>query len=449
MSGLAEILLRLGHHVSGSDSSDSEILSRLEQLGARVFKGHAEENIRNEKPDVVVFSSAIGPDNPEIVAAEKNEVPLIRRAEMLAELMRLKRGLAIAGSHGKTTTTGMLSVILKGAGFDPTVVIGGKLDALGSTNAALGAGAWMVAEADESDGSFLRLSPEIAVVTNIDKEHLDHFKNVDACVAAFAEFLDRLPFYGRAILCADCPRLRSVSKALRKPKVFYGIEEVNQPDFLIRIFSEGEKSEVGIFTKKSGYKTLLGKLELRIPGRHNILNATASLLAALELDIPFSVVADALKEFSGVRRRFEFRGKFNGNIEVIEDYAHHPTEIAATLQAAHSRYNSGKIWVAFQPHRYSRTRDSWEEFKECFSSEKNVWTLPIYPASERKEEWAEKFDGENFAKHVGAEFVQNKKALIEKLRAKISKIENSEKPAALLILGAGDISKTIPDLINS
>ncbi len=448
MSGLAEILIRLGHQVSGSDASDSETLARLEQMGAKVYRGHHEQNVSQEKPDVVVFSSAINPSNPEIAAAEELEIPLIRRAEMLAELMRLKRGLAVAGSHGKTTTTGMISQILTHAGLDPTVVIGGKFDAIGSTNAALGAGAWMVAEADESDGSFLKLSPEVAVVTNIDKEHLDHFKNLENCKNAFGEFLDRLPFYGRAILCSDCSHLRSVGRELRKPKIWYGLDAQFSPDFLVKIISEGTKNTFGIFTKKSSYQTSIGQLELKIPGRHNILNAAASLLAALELEISFDVAAEALKKFGGVRRRFEFKGKISNSIDIIEDYAHHPTEIIATMSAAKSYFQGKPLWVAFQPHRFSRTRDSWAEFKNVFVGAEKIWTLPIYAASEPREPWTAEFDGGNFASHVGSIPANSLSELTEKIAKAFELTPPRDLPAALLVLGAGDIPKIIPQLLG-
>jgi UDP-N-acetylmuramate--alanine ligase len=447
MSGLAELLLKLGSRVTGSDGHESETLSRLRSFGAIISIGHSEKNIKSLDdqflPDVVVYSSAVSLKNPELVFAEKNHIPIVRRAEMLAEIMRLKRGLAVAGSHGKTTTTGMISLILKKCGFDPTVVIGGKFDAIGS-NAAWGEGDWMVAEADESDGSFLRLSPEIAVVTNIDKEHLDHYKNLTQEKEAFLEFLDRLPFYGRAILCSDCENIREISTQLRKSKVFYGFERTRNPDFLVQLEGEDFPIEFSLLSKSSNYEKKILTTKLSIPGRHNILNATAAILAAHELGADTLQVAQVISEFKGVQRRFEFKGYFQGIVPVVEDYAHHPTEIKATLEAAQSYFGPNtKLHVVFQPHRFSRTQELWEEFQNCFSGASSLLTLPIYAASEDRNSKSDTLDKENFAQHVGGEFVPSFNMASDVLVQKISVTKSGTKNA-ILVLGAGDIAKLIP-----
>jgi UDP-N-acetylmuramate--alanine ligase len=447
MSGLAELLLKLGSKVSGSDSQESETLKRLQSLGAIVFSSHAESNIEKvdpiKLPDCIVYSSAIPVSNPEIVFGSKKKIPIIRRAEMLAEIMRLKRGLAVAGSHGKTTTTGMISLILGQCGFDPTVVIGGKFDAIGS-NAAWGSGDWMVAEADESDGSFLKLSPEIAVCTNIDKEHFDHYHNLDNAKESFFEFLDRIPFYGRAILCSDSQHLREVGERLRKPKLWYGFDQKAEPDFLIRIQSSDYPVKFSVHSKTDSYNASVFGSHLTIPGQHNISNATAAVLAARELGADLNRVSEILKQFKGVRKRFELKGKINNQHMVVEDYAHHPTEIEATLLAAKSYFGeSSKLVVLFQPHRYSRTRDLWLEFSGAFKMASKVFTLPIYAASEKRDEWTEKFDGPNFATNVDAEFVPDVSTAAIQIRRYLDSKSASGFHTPLLVLGAGDVARVI------
>ena len=448
MSGLAELLLKLGHRVSGSDIHDSESLSRLRGLGARIQIGHSDQVFRFHQPDTVVYSSAVVPDNPELRYARDHSVPIIRRAEMLGELMRLKQGIAIAGSHGKTTTTGLASLILRQGGLDPTVVIGGKFDAIGS-NAMLGLGNWLVAEADESDGSFNRLSPEIGVVTNIDREHLDHYGSFDRVIQAYEDFIDRLPFYGKAILCSDCPNLRGIRARIQKPRSWYGFEKEFAPDFLIELISEGATPRFRILTKTSEYKEVVLELELKVPGRHNVLNATAACLVALELGISPVYIVKALGDFSGVRRRFEKKGVWQGH-DVVEDYAHHPTEIRATLEAARSVYAGKDLVVIFQPHRYSRTRDLWNEFATCFSAAQVVLTLPIYAASEERDDWTTQFDREHFSEHIlknqpsaRVEFCDQISHVVDEVNAMRVRGEIKE-GAPILILGAGDISKLPP-----
>jgi len=446
MSGIAELLLGLGHKVTGSDLSDSDVVTRLRSLGALIQKGHDAMILEQQAPDVVVFSTAVAKDNPELVYARTRRIPIIRRAEMLAEIMRLKRGLAVAGSHGKTTTTGMTSLILKQAGYEPTVAVGGRFDALGS-NAALGKGAWMVAEADESDGSFLRLAPEVAIVTNIDPEHLDHWGTFDRVLEGFAEFLDRLPFYGLAVLCSDCPNLRLLSERLQKPALWYGFEKEQDPDVLVELLEEGPRPRFRLhrLNRKTGQRVVWLEACLSVPGRHNVSNAAAAAVAAGELGIAPDKIASALSAFTGVARRFERRGEWQGHV-VIEDYAHHPTEIRATLQAARAVFPDSPAIVLFQPHRYSRTRDQWREFGVCFDGAGQVWTLPIYAASEPKEAWADSLDGASFAANVKsprAQAFENTEALLRALRAGPLPVG-----APILVLGAGDISKLIPRLLT-
>jgi len=444
MSGIAELLLKLGHAVSGSDQNESETTQRLQSLGANIQLQHSAAVMQSNPPDVVVYSTAVASTNPELEYARTHKIPIIRRAEMLGELMRLKRGVAIAGSHGKTTTTGLVALLLQAGGLDPTVVIGGRFDAIGS-NAALGAGRWLVAEADESDGSFLKLSPEVAVVTNIDREHLDHYKRFEGVLGAFEEFVDSIPFYGRAILCSDCPNVRSIASRLKKSCFYYGFEEKWQPDFLVKVLSEGAEPSFEILSKKDAYQKPWLRVRLSVPGRHNILNATAAALVAKELEVSDLVIEKTLKEFRGVNRRFQLRGECDGH-PVIEDYAHHPTEIRATIAAALSVYAPLKPLVLFQPHRFTRTRDLWQDFGLCFEGAEKVLALPIYPASEPREDWVKEFDREAFAKNIKgdiASFCASKEELISLL----GKLKSSNK-APILVLGAGDISKVIPLLIG-
>lgn len=447
MSGIAELLLALGHEVSGSDLAESETLARLKSLGARTQVPHGDKILQDYPPDVVVYSTAVHATNPELVYARAHKIPIIRRAEMLAELMRLKRGIAIAGSHGKTTTTGLAAMLLKAGGLDPTVVIGGRFSAIGS-NAALGVGKWLVAEADESDGSFLRLSPELAVVTNIDHEHLDHYKRFEGVLNAFEEFIDKVPFYGRAILCSDCEYLRGMQARMRKPVVFYGLEKKYEPDYWLGLVQDGAQPEFEVRDRASQYQKVWLKFKLSVPGLHNGLNALAAALVAFELEISKSVIEKTLSEFNGVERRFQRRGRI-GPHEVIEDYAHHPTEIRATLQAARSAFPQQKIWVAFQPHRYSRTRDSWADFKNCFQGADRVFTLPIYAASEVREAWVENYDGEAFAQHLEQGhgiFCPTREVLTQRIREELG---GEKAPVAVLILGAGDIAKVIAPLLGT
>ncbi|MEO5667903.1 MAG: UDP-N-acetylmuramate--L-alanine ligase, partial [Bdellovibrionota bacterium] len=316
MSGLAEILCRSGHFVSGSDQSASDTVEALRKLGAHIQIGHGEEIVVKSKPDVVVYSTAVSHENPELRYARRERIPIIRRAEMLAELMRLRRGIAIAGSHGKTTTTGLVALILQEAGLDPAVVIGGRFDAIGA-NATWGQGQWLVAEADESDGSFLRLSPELAVVTNIDREHLNHYGTFEKTIEAFEEFLDRLPFYGRAVLCSDCDITRKINTTLQKPSWTYGFDVNHKPDFWIELIENSAHPRFRIHRysgsraeNEEGKYTLWLEVTLSVPGVHNVLNATAAAIVARELETKDAVILKALEKFKGVRRRFDLRGQW-------------------------------------------------------------------------------------------------------------------------------------------
>ena len=371
MSGIAEVLLTLGYQVSGSDLRHSETTDRLVSLGGRVFIGHATSNL--EGAQVVVYSSAVRPENPELKAARAAAVPVIGRAEMLAELMRMKYGVAVGGSHGKTTTTSMIAAVLARGGLDPTIVVGGRLHAIGS-NARLGHGQFLVAEADESDGSFLRLNPAVSVITNIDREHLDYYSGLDALRQAFVYFANRVPFYGVSVLCADDPEVRAILPLVTKRTTLYG----TRPEAHIRASAIELVPHGSRFRLHAG-ESELGAVELQVPGAHNVLNALAAAAIGLEVEVGFGHIAEALAQFRGVGRRFETRGETQG-IRVVDDYGHHPTEIRATLAAA--RTLGGRVLVLFQPHRYSRTALLKDEFGAAFADAERVWVLDVYAAGE-------------------------------------------------------------------
>jgi len=379
MSGIAELLANLGYAVSGSDAKRSSVTDRLESLGVRVAAGHAAANVGDA--DVVVYSSAVRPDNPEVVEARARRIPVIPRAEMLAELMRLRFGIAVAGAHGKTSTTSMIALVLERAGLDPTAVIGGRLSAFGS-NARLGSGAYMVAEADESDRSFLKLSPSIAVITNIDREHMDAYGSFADLQQAFVDFANKVPFYGAVVACADDAELCAVIPKFQRRVITYSID---QPSIIrakdVQLEGYGSHCIVERHERRGGAATTtLGELRLSVPGRHSVQNALAAVAVGLELDVPFARMASALAEFRGAERRFEHRGFVNG-ITVIDDYGHHPTEIAAVLAAARAA-RPPRIVVAFQPHRYTRTRDLMAEFGVALAPADEVVLTDIYAASE-------------------------------------------------------------------
>jgi UDP-N-acetylmuramate--alanine ligase len=427
MSGIAELLINLGYKVSGSDLKPSDITHRLQELGGTVFKGHAAEQI--EGADVVVVSSAIDDTNPEVKAAIKASVPVIPRAEMLAELMRLKYSIAVAGAHGKTSTTSLVASVLAAGDLDPTVVIGGKLNSIG-VNAFLGQGDYIVAEADESDGSFLKYSPAIAVITNIDREHLDYYKDMDDIKAAFLTFLDRIPFYGLAVLCMDNEAVQDVIPGIRKRYVTYGMNP--QADLQARdVVCRGLQSAFKVIYQGDA----LGEVCLNMPGEHNVYNAMAAVAVGLELGIGFDRIKGALESAQGVQRRLEIKGTANG-VTVVDDYGHHPTEIKTTLSALEQGWPQGRKWVVFQPHRYSRTQMLYDDFVRSFYQADTLLVLPIYPASEKP------IAGVNSRKlcegieshgHKDVRFVNSVDAVVELLTTKVAPGD------VLLTLGAGNV----------
>ncbi len=436
MSGIAEVLLTLGHRVSGSDISETEITRRLSERGATVTYGHRAEVV-TEDVDVVVISSAVKYANPEIVRARELKIPVIPRAEMLAELMRLKYGIAVAGTHGKTTTTSLIATILARAGMDPTTVIGGKLQATGSSG-QLGQGELMVAEADESDGTFLLLSPVIAVVTNIDPEHLDYYGDMDRVRSAYLEFMNRVPFYGVSVLCLDSVNVRSLLPQVRKRVITYGT--TSEADYSAR-----DLCVVGmdtVFEVQRG-NAVLGTLRLRLPGRHHALNALAATVVASELGVSFQIVREAMAEFGGIHRRFELCGE-SGGVTVISDYGHHPEEIRATLAAAREGFGR-RLVVLFQPHRYTRTRDLFGEFLDAFDAADHLVLTDIYGAGEEAVDglsgdvlfWALKRRG-----HLEVTYVPRCEDLPAEVRPLLRMGD------IVLILGAGNIHSVAESLVQ-
>jgi UDP-N-acetylmuramate--alanine ligase len=373
MSGLAEILLEMGYRVSGSDLRSSPITNGLAQRGAVIFEGHAAANLSGAK--AVVVSSAVNTSNPEVMEARRLGIPVIPRGELLAELMRQKFGIAVAGSHGKTTTTSMVAAVLSHAGLDPTVVVGGRVGMMGGANARLGKSEFLVVESDESDGSFLKLAPIIAVVTNIDREHLEHYANLDAIRRAFAEFVGKVPFYGAAILCLDDENVQQMLPDVNRRAITYGTTA--QADIRITHGSSGHMANQ-FHLEFRGRD--LGCFRVRVPGAHNVLNAAAAVAVGLELEIPVDTIREGLELFTGVDRRFQVRGVERG-ITVIDDYGHHPTEIRATL-AATRECRFKRVHVLFQPHRYTRTRALLDDFARAFHQADSVILLDIYAASE-------------------------------------------------------------------
>lgn len=428
MSGIAELLLNLGYKVSGSDLRQTDITRRLEGLGGVVHEGHNAEWI--EGADVVVTSSAVTKDNPEVIAAVESHIPVIPRAEMLAELMRLKKfGIAIAGSHGKTSTTSLTGWILAQAGLDPTVVIGGQVNSLG-TNAKLGEGEFLVAEADESDGSFLQLSPVVEVVTNIDLEHLDFYKDIDEIKAIFLQFINKIPFYGAAILCLDDPHIADLLPQIKKRVITYGLSA--QADLYAReLNTDGLETTFEVCSERE----VLGGISISSPGKHNVLNSLAAIAVAMELEIPFVDIASALASFSGVQRRLQVKGEVR-NITVIDDYGHHPTEIKATLAALRDAWPRRRLVVVFQPHRYSRTQALYKEFCIAFHEADLLVISEIYAASEKP---IPGVSGENLL--IGIKEHGHKNALYI---SAVSQLPKEIVPLlcdgdVLLTLGAGDI----------
>jgi UDP-N-acetylmuramate--alanine ligase len=437
MSGIAEILLNLGMKVSGSDLRRSPVTDRLAQLGATICEGHNAANIVGAT--VVVTSSAVSAGNPEVVEAHARKIPVIQRAEMLAELMRLKYGIAIAGMHGKTTTTSMVASVLTAGGLDPTVVVGGRVDAMGS-NARLGTTQYLVAEADESDRSFLKLSPILAVVTNLDREHMDCYRDMNDVERAFLDFMDRVPFYGAVTACIDNKLLKDILPRARRRVFTYG--ESQGADYRLSILPPGEATAGTLPFARFLVKTEegeLGPFELHVPGRHNVLNATAAVAIAHQLEVPAEKIAEGLIHYRGVDRRFQRKGVARG-VTVVDDYGHHPTEIRATLAAARE-CGHRRIHVLFQPHRYSRTKDLIEEFSGAFKDSDTVTVLPIYAASE---EPIPGITAENLAARISGPQVHFAPDFSSAIAAVSAQAGEGD---LVLTLGAGSVSQLGPQIL--
>lgn len=430
MSGIAEILLDQGFTVTGSDKVVSENTERMEQLGATVHIGHDAKNVAPDV-DVLVYSSAVAPDNPEILEAQKRMIPVIRRAEMLAEVMRLKYGIGIAGTHGKTTTTSMVSLVLMEGGIDPTVIVGGRLRGLAGSNARLGKGDFIVVEADEYDRSFLSITPTIAVLTTLETDHLDCYRDLEDIKSAFIQFASKVPFYGFVVLCLDEPTLQEIMPKIKKKIITYGLN--GQAD-LQAVDLRHKESQTSFLVIKEG--TELGEITLHIPGKHNVQNALAAIAVGLELNVPFAKVKAGIEKFTGVFRRWDVKADIN-NILVVDDYAHHPTEIATTLAGVKAGWRRRVVCV-FQPHLYSRTRDFYEDFGRSFFNADILIVTDVYPA---REEPIQGITGEliaNTAKEFGhkhVHYVPDKKAVPDFLM----KIQRTGD--IIITMGAGDIWK--------
>jgi UDP-N-acetylmuramate--alanine ligase len=436
MSGIAELLANLGYSVSGSDAKSSDVTRRLASLGVRVAEGHAAAQVG--EADVVVVSSAVRASNPEVVEARSRHIPVVPRAEMLAELMRLKHGIAIAGAHGKTTTTSMVALVLDRAGLDPTAVIGGRLSVFGSS-ARLGQGAFMVAEADESDGSFLKLSPVVSVITNIDREHLDHYGDFDRILAAFTEFANKVPFYGAVVACLDDPHVRALRPQITRRIVSYGIDSADADLVADEIELAPLGSRCRVRAAAGGRAACdpgpLGELRLNVPGRHNLLNALAALGVGLELGLTFDRIAGALLEFRGAERRFQVLGEASG-VTVVDDYGHHPTEIAAVIDAARAGRQGQRLIIVFQPHRYTRTRELLTEFGDVLARADEVVLTDIYAASEDPLPGIDVDAVADSVRRAGGRHVHVVRALADVPRS----VVGLAKPGDLVItLGAGSI----------
>ncbi len=442
MGGIAEVLINLGFQVSGSDLAKNALVKRLESLGATISLGHSRENVIDA--DVVVVSTAIAEDNPEVIQAREQRTPIIPRAEMLAELMRFRLGIAVAGTHGKTTTTSLVACILTEAGFDPTFVIGGRLNSSAS-NARLGSGNYLVAEADESDASFLYLQPLMAIVTNIDADHLQTYGgSFERLQDTFVEFLHHLPFYGHAILCLDDPNVASIIERVTKPVVTYGTSE--QADIRASNIQTGNGISRFDVTLEDGTK--IDNLELALPGIHNVLNALAAIAVAVELQADIKAIRKALKEFEGIGRRFQIYDPIEvngGQITVVDDYGHHPTEIAATIEAARECWPDRRLVVVFQPHRYTRTRDCFDDFANVLSETSTLLVSEVYPAGEEKIEGA---DGRSLVRAIRQRakvdpiFMENIDDLVEQYKTLCRDGD------VLLLLGAGSIGSVAQRIVQ-
>lgn len=441
MSGIAEVLLNLGYKVSGSDISESESVLRLKSLGAEIYLGHQETNIQDVQ--LIVYSSAINNKNPEYAYGQKHNIPLIKRAEMLAELMRLKFGIAVAGSHGKTTTTSFVATILSELNFDPTHIIGGVVSNLGG-NARKGDGEYLVAEADESDGSFLYLNPIMSVVTNIDNDHLDYYQNEENLQKAFEEFVNKVPFYGVVCLNGHDEKIASLINNIKRPYVTFGIKgEEIKTNSLDYIASNIEQTDLG--TKFSvEYDNQIESFEISLFGKHNVLNALGAISMCHKLGIELKEIASVISNFKGVARRLEL--VYNTKeLLVIDDYAHHPTELVATVNTIKDRYKDRKLVVIFEPHRYSRTKNFWKEFVSSFDNADQVFVLPIYPAGEEPIDY---IDSEILVKHLNERKIDA--GYLDSF-TKISEVinQNLDDKAVVLSLGAGPISRNVKSIIKN
>lgn len=438
MSGIAEVLCNLEFVVSGSDARRSRNTDRLEALGIRIAEGHDAQNVRDA--DVVVYSSAVKEDNPEVVVAKERGIPVIPRAEMLAELMTLKPyAVAVSGTHGKTSTTSMIATLLGDAGFDPTTVVGGVVDTLGS-NAKLGSSDWFVTEADESDRSFLMLYPTIAVVTNIDKEHMESYKGMDDVVQCFTDFVNKVPFYGAAVICLDDPNVQLIIPKIKRRRVTYGLSA--QADVSAHDIRYNENFG-STFSVSRGSEPL-GELKLPVPGKHNVYNALAATAVALELDIPFEKIAQAFAGFKNANRRFQFKGKVDG-IDVVDDYGHHPTEIVATLAAAKNSAGGRRTVVVFQPHRYTRTKELMDDFVVAFNNADVLRILDIYAASEQP---IEGISAEVLTENI-RRYGHKDVAYIGPIESATDKICSDLRPGDLVItLGAGSITRLSDEILE-
>ncbi len=437
MSGIAELLLNLGYGVSGSDLKASAVTARLASLGGSIYPGHNRKNI--EGADVVVYSSAVSEDNPEILEARERYIPVIPRAEMLAELMRLKFGVSVAGAHGKTTTTSMIASILMHGNLDPTVVIGGRLDIWGGSNAKLGQGEILVAESDESDGSFMILSPTIAVVTNIDHEHLDHYGSIEAIRHAFIDFINKIPFYGLAVLCLDNEEIQGIVPHLKKRYLTYGMS--SQADLRARDIrrSRLETDFEVLYQNRS-----LGRMTVGKPGTHNVLNALAAIGVGLELDISMEDMRRGLRNPGGLARRFEIKGE-KGGVLVLDDYGHHPTEIVATLETARNTWPDRRLIVVFQPHRYTRTKLLYDRFVISFNDADTLLVAPLYSAGERPIEGVDAEWLYHGVKEHGHKDVILCKDQDDILRTLIGTMKRGD---VVMTLGAGDIYHVAENLLE-
>ncbi len=423
MSGIALVLKAKGYRVQGSDIKRSSMVRKLEEAGIKVFIGHREKNV--EGADVLIHSSAVKENNPEIVAAKKRGIPVIPRADILSDIMRFKEGVAVAGTHGKTTTSSMVAKVFYEAGLKPTILVGGRLSFLGGVNAVEGDGKWLVAEADESDGTFLKLTPTLSVITNIDADHLDYYGSMEKLTEAFTEFANRVSFYGKVFLCTECKRVRDIVPRVYKRKATYGFKDSDFTAENVQPTGLGSIFEVRYRGKP------LGRVKLNVPGRHNVLNALGAVGVSLEAGVPFNQVAEALEEFRNASRRMELKGTVNG-ITFIDDYGHHPTEIEASYRALKESFPNRRIIVLFQPHRFTRTKNLWNEFVRVLKEIDNLYICDIYSAGE---EPIEGITAEKLASECGALYGGSLEKACELVKREL-------RPGDIFLsLGAGDITK--------